>query len=86
MKLDVLKLANSIQELPEKECHNGEDLRMIYGLVSGSRFCFKRASLDDIAYYINHLESILKDEYDSNVPTVELARCKKSRHFTRRII
>ena len=38
MKLDVLKLVKSIQELPEKESHNGEDLRMIYGLVSGSRF------------------------------------------------
>lgn len=86
MKLDVLKLVNSIQELPEKESHNGENLRMIYGLVSGSKFCFKRASLDDIAYYINHLESILRDEYDSDVPTVELAKCKKSRHFTRRII
>ena len=86
MKLDVLKLVNSIQELPEKDSHNGENLRMIYGLVSGSKFCFKRASLDDIAYYINHLESILRDEYDSDVPTVELAKCKKSRHFTRRII
>lgn len=86
MKLDVLKLVNSIQELPEKESHNGEDLRMIYGLVSGSRFCFKRASLDDIAYYINHLDSILKDEYDSDVPTVKLSKCKKSRYFTRRII
>ena len=86
MKLDVLKWVNSIQELPEKESHNGEDLRMIYGLVSGSRFCFKRASLDDIAYYINHLDSILKDEYDSDVPTVNLSKCKKSRYFTRRII
>ena len=86
MKLDVLKLVKSIQELPEKESHNGEDLRMIYGLVSGSRFCFKRASLDDIAYYINHLDSILKDEYDSDVPTVNLLKCKKSCHFKRRII
>lgn len=86
MKLDVLKMVNSILKLPEKESHNGEDLRMIYGLVSGSRFCFKRASLDDIAYYINHLEDILKDEYDSDVPTVNLSKCKKSRHFKRRII
>ena len=86
MKLDVLKMVNSIQNLPEKESHNGEDLRMIYGLVSGSRFCFKRASLDGIAYYINHLEDILKDEYDSDVPTVNLSKCKKACHFKRRII
>ena len=86
MKLNVLKLVNSIRELPEKEKHNSNDLRMIYGLVSGSKFCFKKVTLDEIAYYINHLETILDEEYDPRIPQFRLQALNSAKYFSRRAI
>lgn len=86
MKLEVQKVIDNIQNLPEKEIHDNSDLNMILGLVSGSKFCFKRVSLDDIARYINDLDHILEDEYDNEVPKFDLSNMKKARNFNRRAI
>lgn len=86
MKLDVFKLKHNIQELPEKERYDSNDLSMILGLVSGNKICYKRASLDDIAYYIDNLEEILDLEYNSDIPTINLSTINGSRIFRRRAI
>ena len=86
MKLNAEVLVNEIKEMPEKQKYDRSTFRNIMGIVSGNQIFFKRASLDDLVYYMENLDEILRNEFEEEYPKIELGSIRGSKHFVRRAI
>lgn len=86
MRLDIQKLVSELEAVPEKQKYDRSIFRNIMGIVSGNQVFFKRASLDDIAYYMENLDEILLNEFEYEYPVINLKSIKKSERIIRRAI
>lgn len=86
MKLDIQIFVKAIEEIPEIQKYDRSSFRNIMGIISGNRTFLKRASLEDIVYYMENLDEILLNEYEDDYPKIELRSLKRSEKYSRRAI